>query len=1326
MATTTMNTFEQNFPHQEKPNITSRSGSEKNDTGETVRRKGARKNPIGIGRQRDERATAERLRGKGSRGRRKQARGGQQVLQATVQALQEQMGINDGLAEARGEDSGPELVEDLLGNMVEAGAVTQIPKFPKYWEEYAKPLFFPTIQYHPVLKDPCPYWALRRTINPFLGGEDVNWVAPHYSSDQLIRLVNPYFVNRIVPGLTNEPLDVENLTWSNLKGLPYVNNYNNSNLVYYFKSHQIIELDKQAITTTLTGGNRVIIVDVPHSSPEFSVPGIMNVVGKGGIVEVEDLMCAGQSKTTGPCNHWLETTFQWGDVWILPRPRAHFGPVTIWELILVDQYSPVVYSFSESVNATNHFGPIVDDRVQRAIVGVVTNAPGNSQELKIEMESWGKCISIAWSFMPTGLTNKLIGSIGSHVDNIIVDKDCINHLAIECSGLPRNQETRNKLHSKARNYLKKTSCRYLRAIPHMVELALMLNVQTEFGAIIATERNHSELIKGHSDLLDGKLTGADPFLETIKWVSVGCLLMFLNNRKYQIMAQITKWVAKYSWKFITTGSVTMRARYLLPVLAAGLAWWFVQRKPQKKYPVVQDVCTENFKQLIVPEQDVAKAGVREWHEDCGPKQVATIFGVYSSTMLPVFPRACTHNSVNAIRSRLTFKNEQNTDDDLSQAVDELVDWMNKNPTMVFDGSYQTIKTHFIPESPKFWMYYRVPVQLPRLTDEVEVCTFEHWLAQHRWPEGKKQGLRAAVDEPLNDANKKVDNFVKFEAYAKHGPNGLIPFKPRPISSRSPAWQSKLGPISYTIGDLLSQKWNGNLQQNGLQIIYCSGLTGQDLGQLVYEAIERAGDCCEIHETDASTFDGSMTIQLLSVPLCAYYMLGLSKRDIKLMALEVETSGRCRGGTKYWFAGRRNSGDGDTSAGNSIVNGLCHKYLISQNPHVNYELSTMFVLGDDNLMILSVKPQFSRDEFKRNLSQGLTRYGMFPKLQCREQFEFCSGLFYPVTVDGKPTVVWGPKIGRILYKTGCVKRNMRFESMAQEMVGTFKGLENTIGHIPILSQYMANIFRTYGKKGRTITNPYNFYTTIAITQTQETRNFVMDRYGISPAELLSLETEVATADLPHALSHKFDEILFKDNDFDLDKQAVNNCEPVINWREVSNWSRYLGPLFKFGSAAFVTPLGSGEQELMTAVYVCLVAPIIEEYWRENHPKLWHAIGLQEALQGKILNPLIHTIITFGTGSKMLDIKYRIVIHLLWNNAMYQVITRQTNAPPRWNASEILGGMFLVGCSMMYNEQQVGALNSMLSIVHAAFTWPSMVVNKIQDWWSRRRNGTARVD
>ncbi len=171
-------------------------------------------------------------------------------------------------------------------------------------------------------------------------------------------------------------------------------------------------------------------------------------------------------------------------------------------------------------------------------------------------------------------------------------------------------------------------------------------------------------------------------------------------------------------------------------------------------------------------------------------------------------------------------------------------------------------------------------------------------------------------------------------------------------------------------------------------------------------------------TDCSNYDGCFKFRMHMMVRSVLIEMGVDMEFIRLLdkiASKVIIKMFQRNGSKIVIKTQfiRCSGDSMTSSGNSIGNVFIHEEMYIEVIEAIY----LFVLGDDNIALIPrrVLHLIKSDAFLADVAANL---GFDIKIDTHppEFADFCSGLFYPVVENGRDTMVWGPKIGRLLSKT----------------------------------------------------------------------------------------------------------------------------------------------------------------------------------------------------------------------------------------------------------------------------------------------------------------------
>lgn len=1276
---------------------------ERDDRGKVV--VSLRRDPTG--KPSNEEASKERLKAKRAAGQ----KGGKGKIQDVVG-----QSLNDMLDQARAEvDAENEAREP---GAVEQGDPEPIPRCHKYWESTVQEVAAEPLRWDNNSYQAFPTWICNGMLQNIIFGQK-GVIVPHCTASDIQNILGPETLSgspqggRLLPFLLNE--DVQQKSWAQYAQEPHLTpeaDISQFDVLYLFGSHYMPQ--DTFLKGQMEGRNKVFVLDAFHGGAEMSIPGVGHWSCDGQTVSVEKILLPGQPLEQGTINHWLQGSLELQGSHYCAKTLVTHKIISLWELYSVPRPIAKHCTFSDSIGQGNYYGPIIEDRVQLALGGIKTSPAGDLTKEMVHCISFGGTILASWFALPVGTTAQYFQQRLEVRKTILIDKDLLRTLQTLVLGKLRDQSTRDACYSKCRLYLAKTNNFSIESVAYTVELAMMSTLQAETATLLHSQAIHNDLTSLHSKAVAGNIRTFQIF-PTLMKMCVGAILYRILTRHPRMYISPLKWAANGVLNIVRgfaqgLGFATPRPTFKLfgpmALILAFLAYIITKRsqpKP-KNLPVVYDVCTDGL--VSAPEQDEKRAGVKAQAQLCGPAVALTGLGLYTKKLWPVFPRSCDHNANHALASRLTFLNPTPDTKRWSFAHKTML-WLEKHPHNFSGLPTQTQEFKFYPrEGTKHLGAYVTTKTVQRLNIPWAPTPFKTWLHSHQWSAGKKKELTKARDEELTPNGCKIDNFVKKECYPKYN-CGLIAFKPRPISSRAPPFQSRLGPICYRLGEILSELWNGSSHQVGIRIVYCCGMTGQDLGREVHHALLRAGQHAIKAETDASTFDGSMSIELLSIPLMAYQIMGADDEAMKLLYMEMETSGRTRGGTKYWYVGRRNSGDADTSCGNSITNAITHKYLLHNMGMFDCQQSTIFVLGDDNLMILKPLDAFDKDEFQYKLEWGLRNYGMIPKMEVRDQYEFCSGLFYPVQIDGQDTLVWGPKIGRILYKTGFIKKDMKYPKMVTEIVGTFKGLAQTIQHIPILKQYLHKVTEQYGTKAIPLVDKYNLRVTTDATQSPETIQFVLDRYNISGEELVRLQTEIAGAQLPHCLSSNFDTIIHLDNGMSDNDQVIADQEPKIGWKSPRTWTLVPGPCTAWDANWMFWSYGQGHAAY--AFLVLFIGPVFEEIFKTRYPELHLCFGYHEFIGGLFSNPLLHYLVSVNPlTNQFYPLLLRIFIHFSYNLG-FCYLTHLADQLPQITWTAAFTQLLIYSLSVLYKPGSKHILNVLPALAHITFAWPALLVN-----------------
>lgn len=659
--------------------------------------------------------------------------------------------------------------------------------------------------------------------------------------------------------------------------------------------------------------------------------------------------------------------------------------------------------------------------------------------------------------------------------------------------------------------------------------------------------------------------------------------------------------------------VTLRGRKMTPffaMLKAGkFPSWYSPIQPMTKRTVLYKKCPGVHKLLPLGENnhiDTTKMDT----DHCFEQPLAgEVVGFHVSRFPPVYPTSCVHSDYLALAGRQL--GPQTQADERRNVMADAVNLICKYFGPVV-GNINMERYCYTNRHP--WHATWVGLVLPYVP-QVVATPFYDWLV--RFPEGKRAAFVAAhqLKGPVMKEDAKVKTFVKFEAAPKFWSGvGTAEHIPRNISSREELYQVRTGPWTHALSKRVAEVWSpSSLDGPEFATIYTSGLTAGDLGQVFQKALVRAGSTAIIFENDFSRFDGSITAELVACELAWHLAMGCDEETMQAMCWQLRCDGISAKGMKFTGEGTRKSGDGNTSVGNSFINAMVHvgPLFDATCPLVpNPSLSTMLVLGDDNLLILGFdeapSPQQVQD-LVNYLEKQQKDLGLRPKLKVVRNFleaEFCSGLFYPAITNGDESFVWGPKLGRVLYKTGVVKADgselkKKARSLA-EYRGTLLGLQATVAHVPLLSALFNAHVRVLDNMGiRKAIYPDKIEHQIRADVPSKihplTWVMLSDRYGVSVSELKELHRELGKAPLGVSLHGVFNHFVSRDLGLKEEEFIYQSESPLSQTDAVAV---KIDAIPTMGNVVSALKFFAEKAISMSATdfYASFVAPPLEEYAR----------------------------------------------------------------------------------------------------------------------------------
>jgi hypothetical protein len=375
---------------------------------------------------------------------------------------------------------------------------------------------------------------------------------------------------------------------------------------------------------------------------------------------------------------------------------------------------------------------------------------------------------------------------------------------------------------------------------------------------------------------------------------------------------------------------------------------------------------------------------------------------------------------------------------------------------------------------------------------VDDATFLLWAK--RFPANKCNLLLAARAKQFSheaddmDRATSVETLVKIEKTGMLTSDGPTPSNPRAISSPAITGAVVTDPCMHIIGTALKEL-NSDFTK---PLVWPAGKSAEDFGEwfdeyrihfhamgpLVYVLID-------FSDHDARQQDAAQKF------IRAVFQHNGAPRDLcRFLRQRSYPHGKAQGKPIFFKSdvAKTLSGEGKTYSGNCIM-AQASMNRITGPPHNDTHASSLS--GDDVLVVSHTGFILEKMELMPELCEKL---GI--KLKTKLVYnifdvEFCQLLPWP-TADG---TVWGPKIGRSLYRLGWTT------STAPNMYGTAKSLAVSCSHIPMLSNYIDAILRLAAPTD-VIVRSYSVQATERRTVHPTALAFAEARYGVSLQTIIS--------------------------------------------------------------------------------------------------------------------------------------------------------------------------------------------------------------------------------
>lgn len=406
--------------------------------------------------------------------------------------------------------------------------------------------------------------------------------------------------------------------------------------------------------------------------------------------------------------------------------------------------------------------------------------------------------------------------------------------------------------------------------------------------------------------------------------------------------------------------------------------------------------------------------------------------------------------------------------------------------------------------------------------------FNVWV--ERYPFRMRDGLRKAYNEYRAHGLKRTDflrdAFIKLEFYHKCSRDGLDPIKPRLIQGGSDKLKVAQGPLTLDYARKLAKVWDGV----NSHIFYVRGVSAEEAGARVQKWIDVVGTFYA-RASDLSAFDSTMTSELRE-PIKKEHEPVLSAKEIEALH-GVITAGMTRHGVEYSVDEQQiNSGDGGTNVDGTKVNATAHvayladrvdpdtcaafsiKPLIGALEAVPDELLEvlakldkeewlLLVCGDDSLLLMGER-LYKRCSDLDQYVEFFNGLGLRPTPADADDLakvEFCSKLFWPVSENGRNTIVLGPKPGRILERIGFSMATPN----ALNLAAKYAQLSADCAHVPLASQFLHNTRPLVKGKAKGSIDRYEAEFMIRAERkhaiTDITWSFFQRRYDVEKREVL---------------------------------------------------------------------------------------------------------------------------------------------------------------------------------------------------------------------------------
>jgi hypothetical protein len=491
-------------------------------------------------------------------------------------------------------------------------------------------------------------------------------------------------------------------------------------------------------------------------------------------------------------------------------------------------------------------------------------------------------------------------------------------------------------------------------------------------------------------------------------------------------------------------------------------------------------------------------------------------GILSTQTIPIVPTNNAHTSLNAMIDRQGQIQVAQSDEFDPQ----------------FFSCYQQWKRRY---SDQIYRRRNGPIREPSL---------ESWLRGTHYSEPIKARIRAAHAELVrgNQASNIASRgfFPKVELLMKGDLKAASFFSvdkvsARAISSGQAQHNAATGPWLSAFSKYLHEVW-------GLDhyLCYTPGYPVELLG-------ERWANhpCTVAWEGDHNRLDRNVHAQFLSEECVDVAELGAPTHCVTSMRNNIDKAMYDRYGSSIKVNGTRNSGDNQTSSGNtslcstaklfalcvehSAVTGKGYEFVAAAGMGAAPPLSVWatgpddmaehynllsFACGDDSADKLTLPP--GDTSTCSGVVRSLRRLGLdwAPKQlsgQDIEKLSYCSSYFYPADVNGSPGTVLAPPIGRVLAKIGYYTNPPPNLPPASLVRGDALGRLGTAGFLPFVGSHLKRLIKlTSGHKAAKFKRDLHKHQTIAcITANEATWSYVNRMYELTKDHAVAYDALLQT-------------------------------------------------------------------------------------------------------------------------------------------------------------------------------------------------------------------------